>query len=221
MHVSLFAENLYVLDDGNVRQFLIVSDENAILIDTGFKDSHIYEEVRKITTAPITVLMTHGDGDHAGGLDAFGECYLHEGDWHLVKDNIKKHALHEGDIFKCGEYCLEVIEIPGHTYGSVAFFDKKKKLMFPGDSVQKIGPIYMFGNHRNLDLYIESQKKLCEYIDKVDTILPCHNEYPIAPDYIEKNLNDAILLKEGKLKGEKHEFLPCFTYTGEYTKFYY
>ena len=114
-----------------------------------------------------------------------------------------------------------MIEIPGHTYGSVAFVDWEKKLLLPGDSVQKDGPIYMFGEHRNLDLYLESQRKLLGIMDRIETVLPCHHDCPITPDYIGKNLQDAEALKNGLLPGEKHPFMPCRTYHGTWTDFYY
>ena len=154
--IQLFAENFYILDDGRVRQFLILGEDEALLIDTGFEDSNVYHTVKNITQLPVKVIMTHGDPDHAGGLKDFGKCYLHKGDWPLISEGIQLEPLKEGDIFKCGCYTLEAIEIPGHTYGSTAFADWEKKLLLPGDSVQKEGPIYMFGEHRNLDLYIDS-----------------------------------------------------------------
>ena len=46
---TLLMENFYILDDGRARQFLITGDDEALLIDTGFEDSHVYEAVRKIT----------------------------------------------------------------------------------------------------------------------------------------------------------------------------
>ena len=42
------------------------------------------------------------------------------------------------------------------------FLDIQKKLLIVGDTVQ-LGPIYMFGEHRNLDLYIHSLEKLNTY----------------------------------------------------------
>lgn len=218
---TLFAEYFYILDDGRVRQFLIVGEDEALLIDTGFEDSCVYEAVRKITNLPVRVLLTHGDIDHAGGLKNFGKCYLHKADWHLVKGDIELEPLSEGDVFSCGGYCFETIEIPGHTYGSVAFIEREKRLLLPGDSVQKPGPIFMFGSHRNLDLYIQSQKKLCVLADQVDTIRPCHHEYPVSPEYIVRNLEDAQALKNGKLTGEKHSYLPCYSYKEKWTEFYY
>mgnify|MGYP002801178498 CR=1 FL=1 len=65
---KLFMDHFYALDDGRVRQFLIVGTEEALLIDTGFEDSGVYEAVREITDLPVQVILTHGDVDHAGGL---------------------------------------------------------------------------------------------------------------------------------------------------------
>lgn len=99
--------------------------------------------------------------------------------------------------------------------------EREKKLLLPGDSVQKDGPIYMFGEHRNLDLYIESLKKLQSLADKVETVLSCHHDCPITQDYIGKNLQDAEALKNGMLSGKKHPHLPCASYHGRWTEFYY
>ena len=220
-NVKLFMENFYILDDGRVRQFLITGEEEALLIDTGFADGQVHQAVRRLTSLPVRVVLTHGDVDHAGGLKDFGEGFLHRADWHLVKDRVSLKPLEEGDVFLCGGYCLAVVEIPGHTYGSVALLDRERKLLLPGDSVQKGGPIFMFGDHRSLDLYIESQKKLCALADQVETILPCHHPYPVEPEYIRRNLEDAVDLKNGRLKGTEHPALPCLSYRGKWTEFYY
>lgn len=218
---TLFMDHFYILDDGRVRQFLIAGEKEALLIDTGFPDSQVFEAVKRLTDLPVRVVMTHGDRDHTGGLKDFGTCQIHKGDWHLLPEGIEAEPLEEGDEFICGGYRLEVIEIPGHTYGSVAFFDREKGVLLPGDSVQKDGPIFMFGGHRNLDFYIESQKKLQDMAGQIRTILPCHHEYPIGPEYIGRNLEDAIALRNGKLQGEEARGLPCRSYKGTWTEFYY
>lgn len=116
-------EDLYMLDDGRVRQFALLGCGGAILLDTGFADSEVLAAMRTLTDAPLRVLLTHGDPDHAGGLGDFAEAWLHEKDWHLVHAATKLHPLWEGDVFRCGSWELQVLEIPGHTYGSVAFAD--------------------------------------------------------------------------------------------------
>ena len=91
--IRLFAENFYILDDGRVRQFLILGEDEALLIDTGFEDSNVYHTVKNITKLPVKVIMTHGDPDHAGGLKDFGKCYLHKGDWPLISEDIRLEPL--------------------------------------------------------------------------------------------------------------------------------
>lgn len=213
-------ENLYAFFDGHVRQFLLVGPDRALLLDTGYDRSHLREAVRAVTDKPVQVLLTHGDPDHAGGLVDFAEAWLQERDWPLVKAPVKLHPLHQGDTFVCGDYRLEVVEIPGHTYGSVAFLDRGKGLLFPGDSVQKDGPIYLFGNHRNVGLYIESQRTLLALVGEVRTVYPCHHDCPIDPVYISRNLEDALALQAGTLPSEPAPGLPCRTYRGKWTAFY-
>ena len=96
--IQLFAENFYILDDGRVRQFLILGKDEALLIDTGFKDSNVCHTVKNITQFPVKVIMTHGDPDHAGGLKDFGKCYLHKGDWPLISEGIQLEPLKEPAI---------------------------------------------------------------------------------------------------------------------------
>lgn len=181
LQTQALADNLYMLDDGMVRQFLLTAPDKALLLDTGFAGSQVLEAVRGLTDAPVQVLLTHGDPDHAGGLEEFAEAWLHEKDWHLVHGSTRLHPLREGDTFTCGDYRLEVIEIPGHTYGSVAFADWDKGMLFAGDSVQKEGPIYLFGAHRNLGLYIQSQEKLAQMAHRFRIVYPCHHACPVTP----------------------------------------
>ena len=65
-----------------------------------------------------------------------------------------------------------------------------------------------------------SLQKLLEKKGDIRTILPCHHDCPIAPGYIEKNLEDAISLRERRLKGKKHPVLPCVSFKGKWTEFY-
>jgi glyoxylase-like metal-dependent hydrolase (beta-lactamase superfamily II) len=46
--------------------------------------------------------------------------------------------LREGHVFSLGGRDIEVLEVPGHTRGSVVFLDRKNKLLFSGDAVNPI-----------------------------------------------------------------------------------
>lgn len=79
----------------------------------------------------------------------------------------------------------------------------------------------MFGQHRNLDLYLQSLEKLVTYQDDITTIIPSHHHYPLTKEYINYCLEDGYLLKEKQIKGIKHQTLPCYEYTGKHVSFYY
>ena len=220
IRTSEFMDNFYILDDGRVRQFLITGGEEALLIDTGFEDSHVADEVKKITDLPVRVVLTHGDRDHTGGLGDFGACLVHPGDAGMLAPEIRWTPLQERDVLECGGYRLAVVSIPGHTPGSIALIDREKGLLLPGDSVQKEGPIFMFGPHRNLDQYIESLEKLTRLEPAVRWILPCHSSCPIEAEYIRRDLEDAKALRDGAITGEPQETMPCKLYRGKWTSFY-
>ncbi len=220
VNVTQLQETLYALDDGHVRQFLFLGGGEALLVDTGFPGGGVAEAVRRLTDAPVEVVLTHGDRDHTGGLADFGGAWLHEGDWPLVDAGVPLRPLREGDIFRCGGYRLEVLEIPGHTAGSVALVDWARRLLLPGDSVQKGGPIFLFGGHRDPARYVESLRKLLPLAGKVDALLPCHHACPIDSGYIEKDLADAEALLAGRLPGEPEPGRPCWRYHGRWVDFY-
>lgn len=221
MKIIEYAEHLYILEDERVRQFLFVGEQEALLIDTGFADSHVFETVRAITDVPVQVLLTHGDPDHSGGVLDFGSGYLHEGDWPLIQSEVTLFPLKEGDTFCCAGYQLETIELPGHTKGSVAFLDKKRKWLFVGDTVQKEGPIYLFGDHRDLPMYLNSLQRLQRMADQFELIFPSHGLCPIDPIHIKQNWIDACALENHACKNKEHPTLPCKIYFGRWTQFYY
>lgn len=221
MDITKYEDGFYILDDGRVREFLITGEEEALLIDTGFADSRTAEEAEKLTNLPLKAVLTHGDMDHAGGLSDFHECWVHAGDAHMIPQNISVHELQEGEHITAGNYDFEIIHIPGHTYGSIALLDRDKRLLLPGDTVQKSGPIFMFGENRNLNLYIESLKKLLGYADWAEVILPSHHGCPVSREYISYCLQDAMELRKGTLEGKDHPSLPCRSYRGKWTEFYF
>lgn len=221
VRIQKIAADFYILYDGHVRQFLLLGPDKALLLDTGYRDSQVLQTVHTLTDTPVQVLLTHGDIDHAGGLaNGVTEAWLHEADWPLVQAPVTLHPLAEGDRFACGRWNLEVIEIPGHTHGSVAFADRALRLLFAGDSVQKDGPIYLFGAHRSVARYIESQHKLAALAADFDRVFPCHHDCPVDPAYIARNLQDAQALQAGRLPSEPVEGMPCRLYRGQWTSFY-
>ena len=79
----------------------------------------------------------------------------------------------------------------------------------------------MFGERRNLSLYIESLKSLDVYINEFDTIYPSHGSFPVNPDLIASLIEGAKEIINGTAKGkEVHMFsTPVMFYKFPYAGF--
>ena len=81
----------------------------------------------------------------------------------------------EGDVISNGRFSLKVLEIPGHTPGSIALFDEKRKILFTGDTWygdNKIGNWkHPGGNLKELEASINKLRKLNSKI-----IFPGHGD---------------------------------------------
>ena len=76
-----FKKDTYEIDEFDCASiFLLVGEERALLIDTGIGVGDLYGAVRQITDKPITLVLTHGHGDHIGNAWRFDELYIHEKD---------------------------------------------------------------------------------------------------------------------------------------------
>ncbi len=84
----------------------------------------------------------------------------------------------EGDVFKIGDYTLEVVATPGHTYAHMCLYERDKKIFLSGDHVLgDITPnIQAWSDDIDpLDLYIKSLKKVYEL--DVELCLPGHRSF--------------------------------------------
>lgn len=179
-------ENTWILDDGFVRGFLLTGTEKAVLIDTCASSAEAKALAEAATALPLILVNTHGDGDHVAGNGAFEAFYMHEADY--VNCNVAARCpdsrlipLQDGDVIDAGERPLEIIAIPGHTYGSVAILDRNARVLYTGDSVQD-GHIYMFGAHRQPEAFAASLEKLIAMEARYDCLRAAHGtpELPAA-----------------------------------------
>lgn len=182
--------NTWRIEDGFVRFFLLVGEEKAALIDSGVNSPDASDIAKKLTSKPLILLNTHGDGDHTSGTNGFANIYIHPLDYVgcEVKNrypNTSMIPLNDGDIIDLGNRALKIIHIPGHTKGSVAFLDIANRVLYAGDSVQK-GHIYMFGMKRCPELFEKSLDKLIAIKSEYDCIYASHDSFMLSSDYVEK-----------------------------------
>ena len=215
-------DSTYQYDEDGVRFFLVIGKEKALLIDSGMQTRNARELAQEITDLPLGLFNTHADIDHIGSNDEFDEVMMNPAE--LVNYD-KSYSyqniipVYDGDVIDLGDRPLRIIDIPGHTPGSIAIIDEKNRILVSGDSVED-GNIFLFGPRRNMDRYIESMKHLLEFTDMFDEIYAMHGSFPVKNDLIEKVIEGAQLIKAGKVEGShvnifgKEAVLYKFPYAG-------
>lgn len=125
--------------------YIVCGDEYAAVIDGLGIAEGLYECVGELTDKPLFMIVTHGHPDHGGkGMQEFMEAgcdiYISYKDLHLLRemygDNLKMeqfHNMEDGMRFDLGGASLEVIDMPGHTRGSMMLYMEKEKVLFSAD----------------------------------------------------------------------------------------
>jgi len=208
----------------HVRMFLIEGDESALLFDTGNPGGELAHYVKQITAKPLIVVLSHAHGDHIGAVSQFPFAYLHPADFPLlpVGGMGKYLPITQGQGFELGNRFLEVLEIPGHTPGSIALLDQKNGLLFVGDTLQ-VGPIYMFMPTCSFEKYVQSLDLLESRSADYKDVYACHHDMPVSAALIPILREGAKKMIAGKLKGEEVHPTPTRTmwvYKHENISFY-
>ena len=189
-------------EDSGVRFFLLTGTERALLVDSG-RDIHNARDIAEgLTDLPLSLLNTHGDGDHVGSNGQFESFYMHPDE----EANYRKDGrggtilpVREGDVLDLGRRRLEIIHLPGHTPGSIAVLDTGNRVLISGDPIQD-GNIFMFGPYRNMPMYIRSLEHLRGWQGRFDEIWPSHASFPVYPELIEKLHDGAQDVLDGKVQ---------------------
>ena len=122
------------------------------------------------------ILNTHHHFDHVGGNKKLKEKYRAKVlGFELDKDRIPgiDIILKDKQNFKLGNSSFEVIFIPGHTKGHIAFYFKDEKIVFTGDTLFSLGCGKVFeGTYEQMFSSLNKLKNL-----PTDTKIYCGHEY--------------------------------------------
>ncbi len=146
------------------------------------------------------ILNTHHHADHVEGNLNLKEKYNAKILGFVSdKDRIPgiDILLKENQKQKIGNLEFEVIFVPGHTKGHIAFYFKKEKIVFTGDTLFSLGCGRVFeGSHKEM---FESLVKLKNL--PLETKVYCGHEYTKANlDFCLKYDSKNTLLKEKLIK---------------------
>lgn len=167
----------------------IVWDRNgyAVVVDPGGPAKEVVDFIHDKCLNLQWILLTHGHGDHIGGVsDLIGlsehGLAIHCDDSECLTDANKNLSafmmeplvmppadtlLNDGDILKCGDISIKVIHTPGHTLGCICllFSEGEEQFLISGDTLfaRSVG---------RCDLPGGDEKLLTESLKKLDTF-PC------------------------------------------------
>lgn len=102
---------------------------------------------------------------------------------------IKTYPIYDGDVFDLGGTQMEVIHVPGHTYGSVMFLDREKRVVFGGDGLNANTLLNLPGS-ASVEEYHTSLLHLKQYQNEFDVFWNGHDPEAIPNSIVD----DGILL---------------------------
>jgi len=197
----------------SVDAYLLCGTERAIMIDALMMPCGLYEKVREITALPITVIITHGHGDHAGDLKGFRDagCPVYLNTVDLAALNAMSRTAYteadffdykEGASFELGGYTLNAYTLNGHTAGSMVLVCPEAGIMFSGDTVGS-GQAWLFFPGTPLSVFVEGARSLIEKTAKYGSlkIMPGH-AYQSPTQLTEQYIKDLCEIAEKVLTGE-------------------
>jgi glyoxylase-like metal-dependent hydrolase (beta-lactamase superfamily II) len=188
-----------MLPDSNI--FLVADGNRFVLFDAGIQ--HFYQEtclairdlglnLRNLSR----LILTHTHLDHSGSTPMFQRdaknvevwvskeegSLLEQGDDTIVLGSMLGHRLppidvarklEEGDVLEVGDFTFQVLHTPGHSAGSLCFFEPKNQLLISGDVV------FRHGSFGRVDFPTGNGKQLTQSIARlaelpVEMLLPGH-----------------------------------------------
>lgn len=140
--------------------YLIEGKDKAVLLDAGTHIPDLDKIVAGITEKPVSLLLTHGHGDHAGAAGCFDELWINNADASMLrKYKGKIHHIENGQKFDLGGRVLEAYYTPGHTAGSVTFLEVGTDKGYSGDAFGNTNLLIM----TDLSTMIRTCKESVEY----------------------------------------------------------
>jgi len=166
----------YLIKDNQTNTVAIIDPS-----EFGPCDNKINEKYKKLDF----ILNTHHHFDHIGGNTKLKTKY---GSKILGFEKDKKRIpgidilLKDGQEFKIGNLDFKTIFIPGHTSGHIAFYFKKEKVIFTGDTLFSLGCGRVFEG---------TYKQMLDSLNKIKN-LPGDTEIYCGHEYTKSNLGFCL-----------------------------
>ncbi len=172
--------------------YLITNEKNAVIIDAAADAQALLAEVEKHKLFVRAVLLTHSHFDHIDAVDTIcnatsAPLYIHTLETKALQDpianasalllqenrtvNTVPKTLSEGQVLSFGSLCFRVLHTPGHTAGSVCYYQEQEGILFSGDTL-------FCGSIGRMDLPSGNQAQMKESLARLCTLPPKTIVYP-------------------------------------------
>jgi glyoxylase-like metal-dependent hydrolase (beta-lactamase superfamily II) len=197
--MSPFSSNCYVLRDQR-------GATEAAVVDPGDDPTPLRLELAGMSATAAGILVTHTDLDHIGGVAALADgtgaevwAPVEEADalrtgvtrgGHRVAPHDPAHTVSGGDEITVAGIAFEVVDVPGHSAGHVAFHHDGE--LFAGDLLfaGSIGRYDLAGG--DWDTLLASVRMLMERFPAETVVYPGHGE----PTTLGRELQSNPFLRE-------------------------
>lgn len=174
--VGPLQENCYLLLDESTAR--------AVLVDPGDEGDRLADAVRQVGAELDAIWLTHAHFDHVGGIEALRRAWpgvpvlLHAADAPLYDRAARSAASYglsleqpapadrdiaEGDRVTLGALAFDVLHLPGHAPGHVAFV---------GHGIAFVGDCLFAGSVGRTDLPLADPRQLGHSLDRLAALPP-------------------------------------------------
>ncbi len=180
--------------------YLVADAGHAVIVDPGASMAAIERLIASSGCVLDAILLTHGHFDHIMSIDLLRDAhpdlpvYIHEADAPMLIDGNKNAyttffrsprgwrpaevRLTDGQTITVGDTTLTVIHTPGHSPGSVCFFNEDNRVLLSGDTLfaDNIGRCDLWGgNHATMMNSLHALRELSQAHPGL-TIYPGHGD---------------------------------------------
>ncbi len=149
MQVGPLGVNCYIVGDETARE--------VVVIDPGGHARQISELLNNLRLKVSAIVLTHAHFDHVMGVEglkrATGAPLMVGEKERPVFEAVEEQGemfgfavpplpdperwLNEGDVVEAGKFKLQVLEVPGHSAGSIALYNAENGVVFVGDVLMR------------------------------------------------------------------------------------
>lgn len=162
-----------VLSDNYVWLVHEPESQETMVVDPAVSEPVLAEAEKRGWTI-TQIWNTHWHPDHTGGNAAIKEatgCHITGPEAEQERIPTLDTMVREGDTVKLGDVTAEVIDVPAHTAGHIAFHIPSEKVAFVGDTLFAMGcgrlfegtAEQMYDNMRKLEALPDSTKVYCAH----------------------------------------------------------